>query len=163
MHEALKYHNEQRYDGSSPRLWWVDGGNGRDTGQVLIGNRLNEKEICESARTSPILSLLPSPSLQHPDLLREADKNLQSRRATHDRMTCAERIRLGEQSLNVNQRVAVEMSEILSEFLLTQTLKRFATYFDLDAGASRSAYNTPEAITATMNYEPKRKSKTTGN
>ena len=163
MHEALKYHNEQRYGSSDARLWWVDGGNGRDTGQVLIGNRLNEKEICESARTSPILSLLPAPSLQHPDLLLEAKKKTQSNRATHDRMTCAERIRLGEQSLNVNQRVAVEMSEILSEFLLTQTLKRFATYFDLESGASRSSYNTPEAITAAMNYEPKRKSKITGN
>lgn len=74
-------------------------------------------------------------------------------------MTCAERIRLGEQSLNVNQRVAVEMSEILSELLLTQTLKRFATYFDLESGASRSVFNTPEAIAKTVNYQPKRKNK----
>ena len=74
-------------------------------------------------------------------------------------MTCAERIRLGEQSLNVNQRVAVEMSEILSEFLLTQTLKRFATYFDLESGASRSVFNTSQAIAAAINYRPKRKSR----
>lgn len=158
IHEALKYHNEQRYSNSDARLWWIDGGNGRDNGQILIGNRLNEKEICESARKSPILSLLPAPSLQHPDLLREAEKKSSSRRAVNDRMTCAERIRLGEQSLNVNQRVAVEMSEILSELLLTQTLKRFATYFDLESGASRSVYNTPEAIREATNYTPKRKS-----
>ncbi|MBA3632365.1 MAG: hypothetical protein H0W58_06085, partial [Acidobacteria bacterium] len=60
--------------------------------------------------------------------------------------------------LNVNQRVAVEMAEMLAELLLTQTLKRFATYFDLESGASRSVYNTPEAISA-ANYKPKRKSK----
>jgi len=159
IHEASKFHNEQRYDSSGPRVWWIDGGNGRDTGQVLIGNRFNGKEICESARTSPILSLLPAPSMQHPELLLEAKKKNQSNRTTRDRMTCAERIRLGEQSLNVNQRVAVEMSEILSEFLLTQTLKRFATYFDLESGASRSDYNTPETIAKAVNYQPEQKSK----
>lgn len=163
MHDALKFYNEQRYDSSAPRLWWIDGGNGRDTGQVLLGNKFNEREICESAGKSPILSLLPAPSLQHPDLLREGERkagNNTRRQPTNDAMTCAERIRLGEQSLNVNQRVAVEMSEMLSELLLTQTLKRFATYFDLDSGASRSIYNTPEAMAKAVNYEPKRKSKT---
>ncbi len=160
MHEAIKLYNEQRYSSDGARLWWIDGGNGRDTGQVLIGNRLSEKEIYESARKSLILSLLPAPSLQHPELLRrENAKSIErQRQTTGDRMTCAERIRLGEQSLNVNQRVAVEMSEILSELLLTQTLKRFAAFFDLESGASRSVFSTPEAIEAAVNYQPKRKS-----
>jgi len=157
MHKTLKLYNEQRYGNSSPRLWWIDGGNGRDTGQILIGNRLNSKEICEAAQKSPILSLLPAPSLQHPDLLSSGnEKTFISRGQTGDEMTCAERIRLGEQSLNVNQRVAVEIAEMLTELLLTQTLKRFATYFDLESGASRSLYNTPEAIAA-VGYKPKRR------
>jgi len=156
MHEALKFHNESRYEAVNPRLWWIDGGNGRDTGQVLIGNRLSEKDICESARKSPILSLLPAPSLQHPELLRrESEKSVAASRTTNDGVTCAERIRLGEQSLNVNQRVALEMAEMLSELLLTQTLKRFATYFDLESGASRSIYNTPESLAESMRYQPK--------
>lgn len=160
MHEAIKSHNEKSYDGYCPRLWWIDGGNGRDSGQVLIGNRLNEKEICQSAKNSPILSLLPAPSLQHPDFLQaEGTKNKRSIRKTNERLNCAERVRLGEQSLNINQRVAVEMSEILAELLLTQTLKRFAAYFDLESGASRSVYNTPENISATTNYNPPAKSK----
>ncbi len=161
MHEAVRFHNEQRYDSSNPRVWWIDGGNGRDTGQVLIGNRFDEKAICEAAQNSPILSFLPAPSLQHTELLKaeSAKSNERQKPTMGDWVTCAERIRLGEQSLNVNQRVAVEMSEILSELLLTQTLKRFATYFDLESGASRSVYNTPEAIAAAMNYQPKQKSK----
>jgi hypothetical protein len=162
IHEAMKFHNEQKYNSASPRLWWIDGGNGRDTGQVLIGNRLNEKAICEAAQNAPILSLLPAPSLQHPELLKaESAKQAKRQNQTtgEQRVTCAERIRLGEQSLNVNQRVAVEMSEILSELLLTQKLKRFATYFDLESGASRSAYSTPEVISAAMNYNLKRKLK----
>jgi PRTRC genetic system ThiF family protein len=158
MHEAVKIYNEQNYDRLRPRLWWIDGGNGRDTGQILIGNRLNGKEICEAARKSPILPLLPAPSLQHPDLLR-GEKTIINQPETGAAENCAERIRLGEQSLNVNSRVAVEMAEMLAELLLTQSLKRFATYFDLESGASRSVYNTPEAITAAINYKPKRKSK----
>jgi PRTRC genetic system ThiF family protein len=161
MHETLKFHNEQKYDSVSPRLWWVDGGNGRDTGQVLIGNRLDEKAIGEAAQKSPILSFLPAPSLQHPELLKaENAKTKRAQNQTADEpASCAERIRLGEQSLNVNQRVAVEMSEILSELLLTNTLKRFGAYFDLESGASRSVYTTPEAIAKIANYQPKRKNK----
>lgn len=160
MHEAVKFYNEQRYASDGARLWWIDGGNGRDSGQVLIGNRLDGKTICESARKSPILSLLPAPSLQHPDLLqREGEKKARGSnrpQANEATSSCAERIRLGEQSLNVNQRVAVEMSEILSELLLTQSLKRFATYFDLESGASRSSYSTPEQIEKALNGAARR-------
>ncbi len=151
IHEALKFYGERSYDSSSPRLWWIDGGNGRDTGQVLIGNRLDGKTICESARKSPILSLLPAPSLQHPDLLREGENPVRNRPETSDAITCAERIRLGEQSLNVNQRVAVEMNEMLTALLLTNSLKRFASYFDLESGTSRSLYTTPEKIEQAVN------------
>ena len=151
MHEALKFYGERSYDNAAPRVWWIDGGNGRDTGQVLIGNRLNEKEICESARASPIISLLPAPSLQHPDLLREGERKTRSKAQTDDAITCAERIRLGEQSLNVNQRVAVEINEMLTALLLTNSLKRFASYFDLESGTSRSLYTTPEKIEQAVN------------
>jgi len=156
LHEALKFYGERSYDSSSPRLWWIDGGNGRDTGQVLIGNKLNKKEICESARALPILSLLPAPSLQHPDLLqREGEKKVRKSSnghpQTNDAMTCAERIRLGEQNLNVNQRVALEMNEMLTALLLTNSLRRFATYFDLESGTSRSLYTTAEKIEQAVN------------
>ena len=143
MHESVKRFNEKSYYRDTPRLWWIDGGNGSSSGQVLIGNRLDEKEICRAGQEMPIVSYLPAPSLQHPDLLAEdpADKKISRRN-----LTCAERIRLGEQSLNINSRVAVEMTEMLSELLLTHNLKRFATYFDLESGSSRSLFSTPEAI-----------------
>lgn len=161
MHEAVKIYNEKSYYKDTPRLWWIDGGNGRETGQVLIGNRLNEKEICGSARKSPILSSLPAPSLQHPELLQPENQKLQiqSNQMESDKITCAERIRLKEQSLNINQRVAVEISEMLSELLLTHKLKRFAAYFDLESGASRAIFNTPEAITAACRNAKPRKTK----
>ena len=158
IHETVKYYNESSYESSAPRLWWIDGGNGRDNGQILIGNRLGEKDIYQTAQALPILSLLPAPSLQHPELLK-GEKTKVIAPAENGALTCAERIRLGEQSLNVNNRVAVEIGEMLTELLLTQNLKRFATYFDLESGASRSFYNTPEAIAQAMRYEPALKPK----
>lgn len=154
LHETLKFHSERgmSYGSNLPRVWWIDGGNGRDTGQVLMGNCLNEQKICDSARALPILSHLPAPSLQHPDLLEPEGgekpvRSISSSRTTGDRhTTCAERIRLGEQSLNINSRVAIEMSEMLTALLLTNSLKRFASYFDLETGTSRSSFATPEKI-----------------
>jgi len=166
MHEAIKLSNEKTYRRDTARLWWIDGGNGRDTGQVLIGNRLDAKEICQATQKSPILSFLPAPSSQHPELLEPESAKLpvQNQPTEKGRITCAERIRLGEQSLNINQRVAVEMSEILTELLLTQKLKRFASYFDLEAGASRAIFNTPEAIKAAcLTTTRKTKTKAAGN
>lgn len=161
MQEAIKLNNEKSYRRDTPRLWWIDGGNGSCAGQILIGNRLDEKEICQQSRKSPILSFLPAPSLQHPELLEPEKTKLKFQRVPQKNgsTTCAERIRLGEQSLNVNQRVAVEMSQILMELLLTHQLKRFASYFDLESGSSCSVYNTLEAISARANYKPKRESK----
>jgi hypothetical protein len=72
-------------------------------------------------------------------------------------------IRLGEQSLNINQRVAVEIGEMLTELLLNNSLRRFATYFDLESGTSRSSYCTPESVAEALKQaeENKRKSKRT--
>lgn len=163
MHEAVKLYNERGYNTSmAPRLWWIDGGNGHDSGQVLIGNRLSKKEIRESVLNAPVLSLLPAPSLQHPELLEPALKFL-PHQAKSAPITCAERIRLGEQSLNINQRVAVEMSEILTELLLTHKLKRFAAYFDIEAGSSHSLFSTPEAITAVLSSSTETKKRRTKN
>jgi hypothetical protein len=68
-------------------------------------------------------------------------------------------VRLGEQSLNINQRVAVEIGEMLTELLLNNSLRRFATYFDLESGTSRSSYCTPEAVAAALKQAEKNKRK----
>lgn len=91
---------------------------------------------------------MPAPSVIHPELLE--NQELPSPRESLERMSCAERILQGEQSLNINQRVAVEIGEMLTELLLTNSLRRFATYFDLESGTSRSSYCTPENITEAM-------------
>jgi hypothetical protein len=91
---------------------------------------------------SSICRSLPAPSLIHPELLTDLERETRPLA----RLSCPERIRLREQSLNVNQRVAVEIGEMLTAMFLTRNLRRFATYFDLETGTSRSLYCTPDHI-----------------
>lgn len=137
MHRAL---DEFRSYGDASRVWWIDGGNGKASGQVLLGSTTKPLKPEQYFTGTSICRALPSPSLQHRDLL-EPEKI----EAKSD-ASCPERVRLGEQGLNVNQRVALEMAEMLSSMLLTRTLKRYAVYFDLESGTTRSAYNTPTAV-----------------
>ncbi len=137
MHRAL---DEFRSYGESSRVWWIDGGNGKTSGQVLLGSTTKALKPEQYFTGTSICRALPAPSLQHSDLLKPEKVEAKSD------ASCPERVRLGEQGLNVNQRVAVEMAEMLSSMLLTRTLKRFAVYFDLESGSSRAAYCTPAAV-----------------
>jgi hypothetical protein len=106
----------------------------------LLGSTTKPLKPDQYFTGTSICRALPAPSLQHPDLL-EPEKA----RLSNDG-SCPERIRLGEQGLNVNQRMAIEMAEMLSSMLLTRSLKRFAVYFDLESGFSKSNYCTPAAV-----------------
>jgi len=142
MHRALE---EFRGYSDASRLWWIDGGNGRSSGQVLLGSTTKALKLDQYFTGTSICRALPAPSLQHTDLL-EPEKV-----PDFVAESCPERIRLGQQGLNVNQRVAIEMAEMLSSMLLTRCLKRFAVYFDLESGSSRSTYCTPAAVFGSPN------------
>jgi len=137
MHRAL---DEFRGYGESSRVWWIDGGNGKTSGQVLLGSTTKTLKPEQYFTGTSICRALPAPSLQHSDLLKPEKVEAKSD------ASCPERVRLGEQGLNVNQRVAVEMADMLSSMLLTRTLKRFAVFCDLESGSARSAYCTPAAV-----------------
>lgn len=47
---------------------------------------------------------------------------------------------LEAQALFINQRVATEAIEVLSQLVLSRNLKRFATYFNLQSGSTQSEY-----------------------
>ncbi|MGD9628573.1 MAG: ThiF family adenylyltransferase [Pyrinomonadaceae bacterium] len=131
MHRAL---DEFRSYGDASRVWWIDGGNGKASGQVLLGSTTKPLKPEQCFTGTSICRALPAPSLQHPDLLQP------ERVKSNSGASCPERVRLGQQGLNVNQRVAIEIAEMLLSMLLTTSLKRFATYFDLESGTSRSLY-----------------------
>lgn len=132
----------------APSAWWIDGGNGKFSGQILIGSTVKKAFVEDHFTTANICRKLPAPSLLHPELLENQEHALRRTVAplTTERASCPELVRLGEQSLNVNSRVAVEIGEMLTQFLLMNSLKRFANYFDLESGTSRSLYCTPEIL-----------------
>lgn len=129
---------------AAPNIWWIDGGNGNASGQVLLGSSAKRIKPEQHFMGTSICRSLPAPSLMHPDLLENEKRR--SKSAMADGLSCPDRIRLGEQSLNINQRVAVEIGEMLTAMFLTRSLKRFATYFDLETGTSHSLYCTPGQI-----------------
>ncbi|MGE3384755.1 MAG: ThiF family adenylyltransferase [Pyrinomonadaceae bacterium] len=137
MHRALE---EFRSYGESSRVWWIDGGNGKTSGQVLLGSTTKTLKPDQYFTGTSICRALPAPSIQHSDLLTPEKVEVKSD------ASCPDRVRLGEQGLNVNQRVAIEMAEMLISMLLTRTLRRFAVYFDLESGTTRSVYCIPTAV-----------------
>lgn len=161
LEEVNKYNSH-----NAPECWWIDGGNGKSSGQVLIGSDVRREKAENHFSSSRICKKLPAPSVVHPELLENHE--IPSPRENAERMSCAERIIRGEQSLNINQRVAVEIGEMLTELLLTNSLRRFATYFDLESGTSRSSYCTPanlsEVLKLAETSKPKlkRRSKSNG-
>lgn len=143
IHRALE-ESEGYRSSEAANTWWIDGGNGKFSGQVVIGSTTTRIGALDCFSGSRICRTLPAPSLFHPELLEDQEAGIRPK-AT-ERISCPELIRLGEQSLNINQRVAVEIAEMLSALLLTGSLRRFASYFDLESGTGRSLYCTPEHI-----------------
>lgn len=123
------------------RTWWLDCGNHRSSGQVLLG--------CGSRSKDPFslpgyCSWLPSPSLQAPELVSEDDPPVQS--ADTCDLSCADLALLDSQSLSINQRIAAEAGDYLVRMLLTRDLQKYATYLDLGSGSARSEYITEANI-----------------
>ena len=134
-------------DGSQrPRqaVWWLDAGNGRNSGQVLLGNATRARglrgafppgeERCRS---------LPAPSLQRPDLLEVPPAAPEPQTAPD----CAQAVARGDQGPTVNQ-VAAALAASYVEKLLVGTCGWMATYFDLDDGTLRCVPADPTTVAA---------------
>ena len=112
------------------KLWWLDAGNERLNGQVLIGNSLE---------TEPLLSplgyctALPLPHLQEPSLLQDRP------RPESVDLSCAELTALGEQSAMVNRAMATWLGVYLYRLLQSRDLDLMATFLNLRTGTTRSA------------------------
>lgn len=111
-------------------VWWLDTGNGRNAGQVLLGNALRPEAL--RGAFVPHLGVcraLPAPSLQRPDLLDAPP-------APEPALDCAQAVAQAEQGGTINQVVAAVAASFI-EKLLTDTCRWMAAYFDLDDGTLR--------------------------
>lgn len=114
---------------SDGKLWWLDCGNERETGQVSLGN------VPANALGKPQLGLidrLPMPSVVYPDLVKPPARRGRAGKGG----SCANAIAAGDQSLVVNRMVAAWALSILHDFLLMRRLAVFSVAFNLRWGSS---------------------------
>lgn len=134
----------------SETVWWLDCGNKKTVGQVLLGRAPTRGE-------NPLLfeglcSWLPLPSVQHPELV-DVSSDMDNPEPEPDAMlSCAELAMRGTQSLSINCRMAASAGEMLGKFLLTNDLEYFATYIDQAVGETRKFITDP-AIEAYLDLE----------
>jgi PRTRC genetic system ThiF family protein len=122
-----------------PHTWYLDCGNSRRSGQVLLGSQLSTKPDDYQFDTLGCFQL-PAPTVQHPDLLIPQPEEMED-----NNLSCEQLALLNSQSLSINQRVAAEAFDYLLQ-LTTGKLRRFATYFDLESGSGRSLYTTQISV-----------------
>jgi len=128
-------------------LWWLDCGNGRNSGQVLLGN-VTRPEGLRGAflPTAGVCRALPVPSLQRPDLLEAPPEP----RPTPD---CAEAVASGDQGPTINQAVAA-FAACYVEKLLAGSCCWMASYFDLDDGTLRCVPADAKTVAALAGLHP---------
>ncbi len=153
MHAALEA-NETLSRGEKPaipRIWWLDLGNGLDYGQVLLGSTTHVETLASAFALGalPHCYMLPSPLLQEPKL-RESRPEEQE----DHHLSCAQLLEANAQAMTINPALAIEGADYLYRFLITGTLKKFATYLDLPSGTKKSSYITPQTLAKALGQHP---------
>lgn len=118
-----------RKDMSNLKLndWWIDSGNGFQSGQVLIGNTINKDSLKQGFNEKfGIVNRIPAPSLQLPSLLAPPTK-------PEPRRDCAQEIEAGDQSPVINQFMGTLILDFVYK-LLRGELTQIGAYIDLGAG-----------------------------
>jgi PRTRC genetic system ThiF family protein len=131
---------EQNSSTQLPKRWWLDLGNDRESGQVLLGSAPTPDHLRWAFQTPSHCLTLPSPALVHPEILLPRPDQV-----ANTPMSCAEIAMLNAQSQTVNGMCAAIASDYLNRLLFGQ-LKKWATYFDLEAGTSQTRYICPQSI-----------------
>lgn len=119
--------------------WWLDAGNGFNSGQVLFGCSNDKIELRQSFNLKKeLVDKLPSPGLQLPTLL------IAPSAVPRDR-DCAEDVEDNQQSPVINQAMAALMLEFVRR-ILTNDLYWMGAYLDLAAGTLQTIPAEPEVV-----------------
>ena len=145
MAQVLENNRNSR---QAPHFWWVDTGNSRSSCQVLIGTHNRASELEEAFSLS--CNALPSPSLQHPELLQPLPEELPD---APSKMSCAELIAANVQSLTINK-LAASLAEDALIRLLTGKLTYFAAYADQESCTVRARYTNPDEVARVIGQSP---------
>ena len=132
-----------------PHLFWLDCGNGENTGQALLGSTSNIKMLHSAFPHFPNATFciqLPAPHLQHADLLEPRPSEITATQA-EPAASCAQMLFTGDQSPSINAMVAnIAATYLWRMFTDPKGLTTFASYCNLEALSVRSRFITPEAL-----------------
>jgi hypothetical protein len=120
---------EHLHDGQ----WWVDSGNGRNFGQILIGNSKVEK--LRPSFVADLCFRLPLPTIQQPQLLTQVPRQ----------RSCTEAVAIEEQSPTINQAMGALVLEVVRR-IMEGTCPWMQLYLDLDSGTLTPTMATPEVV-----------------
>lgn len=120
--------------------WWIDAGNGENSGQVLIGNVGNAEHLKGAFEPEEgVVYRLPMPTLQQPALLSPTpDSQSQD-------LDCAEAVDANIQGPVINQAMATLVLDFVGK-LLAGKLTWMGAYIDLETGTLRPVPADPETV-----------------
>ena len=129
-----------------PLLWLIDAGNGKNWGQVLIGNRHMEWQEYKNAFRGNICHDLPSPAAQRPELLRAAPE-------TPPDIDCAAALDLLDQEPTINQMMAMMVVKVVRR-MAANDCPHMSLHLDLEQGTMTPRYATPENVAQVTGITP---------
>lgn len=133
-------------------IWWLDAGNGRNSGQVLLGNATRAGELRDvfipDGAGGGICRALPAPSFQRPDLL-----EVPPQPTAVPVLDCAEAVANDEQGATVNQYVAALLAGYVEQ-LLAGRCRWMRTVFDLDSGLHAAVPADPKLVADLAGLHP---------
>ena len=139
--EVLKENQER-----SPRVWWLDLGNGLETGQVILGSAHNVESLKYAFALNSVCTATPSAGLLHPELIHTQPTTPVKPSQGNSRQGCAQLALTNAQMPAVNQMTAAIGAAMLTKLLVTSDLTYWASYFDLSTGKQVSYATTPQVI-----------------
>ncbi len=127
-------------ENTGPGSWWIDSGNGHQSGQVLIGNTEENGNLRGAFRPEDnTVYHLPSPAVQLPSLLIPPTGPPAALR------DCAEAVEADGQSPVINQAMATLVLDFVY-LLLQEQLTWMGAYIDLGAGTLKTVPAEPETV-----------------
>ena len=126
--------------------WLIDAGNGRNWGQVLIGNRTKEQHQFEKSFQNDVCHWLPSPAMQRPDILTATPD-------TPPDIDCAAALDLLDQDPTINQMMAMLVVQVVRR-MAANDCPWMSLYLDLEQGTMTPRYATPENVSQITKTPP---------
>ncbi|MEI8305612.1 MAG: PRTRC system ThiF family protein [Chloroflexales bacterium] len=130
------------HDALARSAWriWLDVGNERDWGTVLLGTATEARQLRGALALGGICTALPAPTLHYPHLLDDAP--------IQPRADCANAAADGTQSLMVNQAMAAVAGQYLHQLVVARQITTCETALDLATLTMRSTAITAATIAA---------------